>query len=243
MKQISRDEFEKCIQSIIDGETTRRKLAKDLETDMRTINNKITELAETSPVLYQKFIDKFPYRPKTIKVDIEDLAIKVITNGLQTTSKSTGISTRTIARKVKTLEKTNPELYLMYKQRNDRMSFEERMAFQDKAKCLQKDSKVTRTELQEKEEQIKKFLAEFEQLVKSGLSKAEAGRRLNSDYPTIWKKYQELKRIEEQKKYIKEEKQSKNFRSQIKVTNIKPSSVNEENIISNVGEEGREERG
>ena len=83
MKQISQEEFEQYIQDIIDGKMTRKRLASELETVMRTINHRIMELEGKNPALYQAFIQKFPYTPKEIKLDVEALAIKVINNGIE----------------------------------------------------------------------------------------------------------------------------------------------------------------
>ena len=61
MKELTQKEFEEQIQRLIDGNIGRKKLAKELETDIRTLNNKIMELASTNPDLYARFIEKFPY--------------------------------------------------------------------------------------------------------------------------------------------------------------------------------------
>ena len=46
MLEVSREEFEEKIQDLIDGKTTRKKLIKELETDSRTLNNKIREMSK-----------------------------------------------------------------------------------------------------------------------------------------------------------------------------------------------------
>lgn len=223
MKQISQEEFEKEVERLLEGSITRKKLAKELETDIRTLNNRITELSQTNSELYARFIKKFPYRPKTIKVDIEDLALQVIREGVGKTSDMTGISVRTISRKIKTLEETNPELYNLYIRKNDKMTSEQRKLFDDTLERFQMksgDSRVTRGELIEKEQELRMILSKFEGLVSSGMSKAEAARTLGYDgYPTIWKKYSELKRIEAQKEGLQETKQNaaERFRDSMRV--------------------------
>lgn len=216
MKNISQKEFEEVVQLIIRKEVTRRQAAKDLETDLRTLNHKITELAQTNPALFEEYITVFPYKPKEIKVDIEDLAMAVIRNGVKQTSTMTGISVRSISRKVRILEETNPALYELYVHRNDRRSELEELRFQERLDEIRKRPivPIKRVELEEKEETIRETLAEFERLVESGLSKAEAARRLGYDgYPTIWKKYQEMKRIESEKE-VKATKDNDNKDSQ-----------------------------
>lgn len=202
MKQLSQSEFESQIERLLKGDITRRNLAKELETDIRTLNTKIVELAETNPELYKRFVEKFPYQPKEIKVDIEKLAIRVIRRGVEAVVSDTGISRRTISRKVKTLEKDNPELYELYVIRNKKMTFDERTMFNEKVAKLEKNllQKLERRELEEKEKEIRDTLAKFEELVAGGMEKAPAARALGFDgYPTIWKKYQELRRIESER--------------------------------------------
>ena len=70
MKELTQQEFEEQIERVIDGKIGRKALAKELETDIRTLNRKITELADTNPDLYFKFIEKFPYKPKEIKLNL-----------------------------------------------------------------------------------------------------------------------------------------------------------------------------
>jgi tRNA(His) 5'-end guanylyltransferase len=56
MKPINEEEFAKLIQSLIEGKTTRKKLAKTLDTDIRTLNNKIRKLSISNPELYEKYV-------------------------------------------------------------------------------------------------------------------------------------------------------------------------------------------
>jgi len=219
MIEMSQEEFEVEIQRLIDGNITRKKLAKKLQTDMRTLNKKIMEIAQTNSELYSKFVDKFPYKPRKIQVDIEDLAVQVILHGLEETSEATGISTRTIIRKIKTLEKTNLELHRLYTHRNDRMTFEQRELFNAAVQKFQKNYRLEISGIEKREQEIREVLSKFEGLVDSGMSKASAARIMGyDDYSTIWKKYQELKRIETEKASVPESKQdaARIFRSNMK---------------------------
>lgn len=79
MKEIADEEFYKRIEDIIEGKTSRNKLAKELETDTRTLNNKIQEMSVYNLELYSKFIEKFPYKSKSRDdIDFEALAIEII---------------------------------------------------------------------------------------------------------------------------------------------------------------------
>ena len=152
MRDVSQEEFESLIKDVIDGKASRREVEKKLGTSMRTLNSRITKLSETNPDLYESFIRKFPYKPKEIKVDVENLAIRVILEGLQEVSSQTGISIKTIYRKVKGLEKTNPRLYFLYTHRNDNMSEIAKIKFYQELEELQGNGNTDRTELKEKEE-------------------------------------------------------------------------------------------
>lgn len=197
MKKISQKEFEERIEEIISGKLTRRKLCTLLDTDMRTLNNKILELSDTNPEIYKRFINKFPYKPKTINVgSANNLAIYVIENGLESAVEKYGVSIRTISRKVKTLEIDCPELYRLYRERTIRdIKQEELEPFRVE------EEKIAKDKLDEKRYELTLLLTEFERLLKEGKSKAEAARIMGyDDYPTIWKKANELKRITTEEK-------------------------------------------
>ena len=59
MQKISQQEFEVVIQNLIDGNTTKDKIQKELKTDIRTLNRKIREMSEKNPTLYEEYIKKF----------------------------------------------------------------------------------------------------------------------------------------------------------------------------------------
>ena len=61
MKKLSEEEFENAIKRLINGEITKVKLAKELETDPRTLDNKIQEVSVTNPKLYNEYIRTLPY--------------------------------------------------------------------------------------------------------------------------------------------------------------------------------------
>lgn len=192
MIEISQKDFEEKVEEVINGNLTRTQLSQLLDTDKRTINNKILELASTNPDLYKRFIEKFPYRPKTINVgSIENLAIYVIENGLENAAQTYGISIRTITRKVNTLKENNPELYKIYGERKSRKISPTELK---KFRVSETPRDITKTD--EKRYELTLLLTEFDNLIKQGKSKAEAARIMGYDgYPTIWKKANELKRI------------------------------------------------
>ena len=79
MKNISNQEFEALIQDLIDRKITRKNLAKKLETDLRTLHKKITQVSETNSELYKKYVELLPYQPKSREdIDYEALIIDVM---------------------------------------------------------------------------------------------------------------------------------------------------------------------
>ena len=58
MKEMSKEEFYEKIRSVIRGEISTTKLVKELQTDSRTLNNKIQELSVYNESLYIAFIKK-----------------------------------------------------------------------------------------------------------------------------------------------------------------------------------------
>lgn len=209
MKIISQVEFEELVQSLIDGKITRKKLAKILDTDIRTINNKITQLSNSNPELYEKYVQKFPYKPKTREdIDYEALIIYAMKNEktLAEVSEEYEVSIRTISRRVKDMEKTNPELSRLYRTYAENLKKGGMLPFTIQAEIDDLDLRpvILSINTEIKEKQLRETLQKFEKLLEQGMSKAEAARALGYDnYTTIWKKQQELKRIETEKKVIK----------------------------------------
>ena len=117
MKNISKDEFKQAIRRLINGEITKVKLAKELETDPRTLDNRIQELSATDPELYYEYVDVLPYKQKGIDhIDFEALVIYMLKNGCTAdeTAQKFEVSRRTINRRINDLE--NKELREMYRE-------------------------------------------------------------------------------------------------------------------------------
>ncbi len=120
MKNISKDEFKQAIRRLINGEITKVKLAKELETDPRTLDNRIQELSATDPELYYEYVDVLPYKQKGIDhIDFEALVIYMLKNGCTAdeTAQKFEVSRRTINRRINDLE--NKELREMYREVTD----------------------------------------------------------------------------------------------------------------------------
>ena len=64
MKQISQEEFEQYVEAIINGEMSKAQVVKELQTESRTLNNRIHELILTNPELHRRYVEKHPYKPR-----------------------------------------------------------------------------------------------------------------------------------------------------------------------------------
>ena len=119
MKEMSKEEFYEEIRSVIRGKNTITKLAKELQTDFRTLNNKIQELSVYNPELYNEYVEKFPYKSKSRDdIDFEALAIEIVKENMtmQAVEKKYNVGERTVRRRIEELKKENPYLYAIYKE-------------------------------------------------------------------------------------------------------------------------------
>lgn len=226
MKNLTKVEFEKQIERMLKGEITRKKLAKELETDLRTLNGKITELAQTNPELYKRYITKFPYQPKMREdIDYEALVVNVMKQriNIEKAVQEYKVSRRTIARRIKDLEKTNPDLIKVYRKYADciKRGTEIPLEIIRIIDSLQSRPVILRDNVEKKEQSLRAELEQFEKLKSTGVSNEETARRLGYDgYPTVWKKYKELERIEAEKSIKVESEESAkeiSFKDRIKV--------------------------
>lgn len=215
MKQITDEEFYESIEKIIRGESSRAKLIKELETDSRTLNNKIQELVIYNPELYSRFIKKFPYRTKTRDdIDFEALAIEITKNGTTTfqASKKYNIGERTIRRRMKELAKENPYLAEIYNEvkENNKHSRSNSLELQDKiSKLILRPVKISEiNETREKQlEEIERVFNKRCQIV----SKEEAAKSMGMTANRVYKVLNELYRMR-----IERKSKNQNFKDTLK---------------------------
>ena len=215
MKQITDKEFYESIEKIIRGERSRAKLIKELETDSRTLNNKIQELVIYNPELYSRFIKKFPYRTKTRDdIDFEALAIEITKNGTTTfqASKKYNIGERTIRRRMKELAKENPYLAEIYNEvkENNKHSRSNSLELQDKiSKLILRPVQISEiNEMREKQlEEIERIFNKRCQIV----SKEEAAKSMGMTANRVYKVLNELYRMR-----IERESKNQNFKDTLK---------------------------
>ena len=119
MIEISQDEFEIGIQDVVDGKTTREKLMKNWHMGADKLNTRIQELKVYNSKLYEKFIKKFPYRPREYThIDYEAVIIDILKNGYKRREWDDvyGVDSRTINRRIYDVEASNPELVALYRE-------------------------------------------------------------------------------------------------------------------------------
>ena len=103
MKEMSKEEFYEKIKSVIRGEISTTKLVKELQTDSRTLNNKIQELSVYNPELYNEYVEKFPYKSKSRDdIDFEALAIEIVKENMtmKTVEEKYNVGERTVRRRI-----------------------------------------------------------------------------------------------------------------------------------------------
>ena len=223
MLNLSREEFEAKIQDLIDGKTNRKKLIKDLETDSRTLNNKIREMSEYNGELYSAFVSKFPYRTRERNdLDYEALVIEIIQKGMTSVeaAEKYNIGGRTIQRKVNQLQKENPYLVEIYKQVKLNNSKQEKPS---KELQHQIDELVSRPVVICEINGIRRReLEEFEKTYNERcltMSKEEAARSMGTSKPQIFKMMNQLRRL-------RTEDEAKSFKSGLKVETTQPKTQN-----------------
>lgn len=226
MIEISQQEFENCIKDLINKKITRVELAKKLETDIRTLINKIYGINNIE--LLEQYIKIYPYRPKENKnIDYEALIIELLKHEctVKEIQEKYGISERTYRRNVKKLEVSNNELYLVYKDylrnalSNDDLEYigtleEEPVKFSD---CVE-----------DRKAELMYFFMRYKELLDTGLTEKQAQNELKTTSKEIKRKSDELERIIKEEKMTRTNKQN-SYKESLKVEGIKPIKV-EENI-------------
>lgn len=224
MKEMSKEEFYEEIRSVIRGKITITKLAKELQTDSRTLNNKIQELSVYNPELYNEYVEKFPYKSKSRDdIDFEALAIEIVKKNMtmQAVEKKYNVGERTVRRRIEELKKENPYLYAIYKEvkGNIKHSKENSPELQSKIGDL-----VSRTvKVSELNEKRQKELEEIEAVFQNRckyVSKEEAAKSMGMAANRIYKLLNELYRIRIEKENLN---RKTTFKDTLKVNSSNPT--------------------
>lgn len=216
MKDLSEQEFEAQIERLLNGEISRKALAKELNTDIGTLTRKIVELSETNPELYLRWVAKFPYKPKNTNINEEELAIAIINDGLQQTIERLGISKMTVSRKIRKLKDINPELYRLYRYRNNDMTNIEREKFlMQVEKYAEGYNTVQRTDIEDTKRAIEEEIRIITELMRKQLRIEEAARVLgHKNSEEIWRHCRLLERIVTEERAKEELENRKNNKEQ-----------------------------
>lgn len=203
---LSQEEFEDLVRKIIEGKTTRKKIAKEYHINSRSLNLKITELAEINPELYQEFIKKFPYRPKTItNVNFVELVKEIMKEDKEIRDLviKYNISTRTISRRISKMKDSEEidestgmtlgELYSLYRRyREDDLSFEDKAKIDSMKLGTVQDTKDFS---EHRRKYLEDLISKYNQYIEQGISKKQAAEKLGYNFLDMYKKENELKRI------------------------------------------------
>lgn len=221
MKQISQEEFERCIEMLVDKKITKVKLAKELETDPRTLDNRIQELVVFNPELYGRYLEVMPYKQRTLThIDFEALVIHMLKQELTVDEAASkyDISPRTIRRRINELE--NTELVELYREVADNRKHrkQDSIEIREKIELLEERQFILGGINDKREQELLKVEAEYYKLCQT-MGKREAAIKMGyGDRDRVFKLLNELYKIKIEKK-AKEEKnnESKVFRDSLKV--------------------------
>lgn len=222
MKKISQVEFENCIERLISGEISKGKLAKELETDPRTLDVKIQEMSAKNPELYERYLKVLPYKQKGYDhIDFEALLIYILKQGLTIDEavEQFGTSRKTIKRRIDSME--NKELAQLYKEVADNRKHcrKDSIDVKEKISKLQERPIILRGINDRRKEELLKIESEFNELCKTMTKDAAAKKMGLGSRDRVYKLLNELYRIqieEEQKSNFKSV-QSGSFKDNIKV--------------------------
>ena len=199
MKEMSKEEFYEKIRSVIRGEISTTKLVKELQTDSRTLNNKIQELSVYNPELYNEYVEKFPYKSKSRDdIDFEALAIEIVKENMtmKTVEEKYNVGERTVRRRIETLKKENPYLYGIYKEVKENIKHSKKNSPELQSEIGDLVSRTVKVlELNEKRQnELEEIEAVFQNRCKY-VSKEEAAKSMGMTANRIYKLLNELYRI------------------------------------------------
>lgn len=237
MKQISDKQWKKNITDLIEDKMTRVELAKKLKTDYRTLNNEIILfLKEKDTDLLQRFIEKFPYQPKTKEnINYEALLIQILKNNQKVIDilEHYNIPERTYRRKINKVGTENNQLYQVYKRYIRGCLTEE----DEEYIALLKEETVTYTNpIEDRKAQLMELFLKVEQLTKTGMKEKEIVEQLGETTKSLRRKENEINRILLEEKT---DKRAKDFRNQNHIKGFKQKKIEKPIGRKGGGQDGR----
>lgn len=258
MKQLTQSEFEGQIRSVVDGKISIKKLAKELETDMRTLYKKIQELSIANPELYYEFIKIHPYKAKERKdINIRGFVIETLKSGITVEEMCVkyGIGRRTISRKILKLKKSDRvediQLYKLYKEIAYKRSRAQELGYEDIVQIneLETEEVIGIDDIERRRQELLELEREYQYLCLQ-VGKKEAAKRLGYSQNRIYKLLNELYRIEIERHTRGEKdipgKDAKEYRASMKVEVIEPvvtaKGQTENNKVRTIVQKNQESR-
>ena len=199
MIDITEQQLIKYLEKYANKEISMTNLVKILQTDYRTLNNKIIRLSVDYPELYEKIVKNNPYTQKSRSdIDYEVLMIYILKKNItiQDAVAIFNVSEKTIQRRIKEEKEKNPELYKLFKSviRRGRTAgnYEK---FQEEINQLEYRDVI----ISEKNEQRKEFLLQietrFNSLIDEGKTKEQSAKEMGYTLNYVYKMLNELYRI------------------------------------------------
>jgi len=230
MKQISQEEFEQYVEAIISGEMSRTQVVRELQTEARTLNNRIHELVATNPELYQRYVEKVTYQPRERKdLNAVQLAVEILKQGknIEQIAQEHQTGRRTIQRRINTLKDSEDgverRLFDICKEatklnsRGAKRSQEFEAMIEEVLNQIEMRDlgplKDKQSNIEERREDLLRLEQRYNELCET-MSKGEAAKALGYTKNRIFKLLNELYCIEIERAATK---QSRDFRQGLKV--------------------------
>lgn len=217
MKQISQEEFEKCIESLINREISKVKLAKLLESDVRTLDVKIQELVVTNPKLYEEYVHTLPYKQKGYNhIDYEALLIYALKKELtlEQVAQEFDISRRTLSRRINDLGDIKVVRLYRAVAQNRKRGVQDSLEIVKEIEELQERTVILDDVNARREEELLQIEKRFNELCMT-MSKKQAAQVMGyNDRDRIYKLLNELYKLKIEKR--ERESHEKKFRNSIK---------------------------
>lgn len=219
MINITEKEFFKYLEKYADNQISMKQLIEKLESDYRTVNNKIMEMSIINPSLYYKIVTSHPYKQKSrTDIDFEALMIYIIKTKItiEEAVETFNISRRTIQRRVNEIKDTNPDLYKLFKISvgKDKKALNNQY-INDKIEQLKYKQVVIGDVNDEREKFLLDIEKEFNKLIATGMSEEQAAKEMGYTKRYIHRALNELYRLEIEKNIIKDNNKSKEFRKNL----------------------------
>lgn len=193
MIEVSENEFEKYILDLINKRITRVELAKKLQTDTRTLSNRIYGI--TNEKLLKEYLEQYPYKPRQNKnVNYEALIVQLIQSNItaKEMQERYEIAERTYRRNIKKVKESNERLYMIYENYIKGKITDEDYSY---INSLDKGVVVLCDNVEDRKAELMCFFMEYKQLLNSGLTEKQALEQLGETTKSIKRKSDELDRI------------------------------------------------